>query len=53
MARCAATGSSNAEIAAHLYVSARTVEGHLQRTYQKVGVNSRVRLALALHEARS
>jgi DNA-binding CsgD family transcriptional regulator len=46
VARCAATGSSSAEIAAHLYVSTRTIEGHLLRAYQKLGVHSRVRLAL-------
>jgi DNA-binding CsgD family transcriptional regulator len=50
VARCAATGSSNAEIAAHLYLSPRTVEGHLQRTYQKLGVHTRVRLALTLQD---
>jgi DNA-binding CsgD family transcriptional regulator len=48
VARCAATGSSSAEIAEHLYVSTRTVEGHLLRAYQKLGVHSRVRLALTL-----
>jgi DNA-binding NarL/FixJ family response regulator len=48
VARCAATGSSNAEIAAHLFLSPRTVEGHLQRTYQKIGVHTRVKLALTL-----
>jgi DNA-binding NarL/FixJ family response regulator len=51
VARCAASGSSSAEIAMHLYLSPRTVEGHLQRTYQKLGVHSRVRLALALRNA--
>jgi DNA-binding CsgD family transcriptional regulator len=48
VARCAATGSSSAQIAEHLYVSTRTVEGHLLRAYQKLGVHSRVRLALTL-----
>jgi DNA-binding CsgD family transcriptional regulator len=46
--RCAASGSSNREIAAHLGLSTRTVEGHLQRAYEKLGVHSRVRLALQL-----
>jgi DNA-binding CsgD family transcriptional regulator len=50
VARCAATGSSSAEIAAHLYLSPRTVEGHLLRTYQKLGVHTRVRLALRLQD---
>jgi DNA-binding NarL/FixJ family response regulator len=51
VARCAARGSSNAQIASHLYLSSRTVEGHLQRTYQKLGVHTRVRLALRLQDA--
>src|SRR5262245_2197718 len=50
-ARCAATGSTNREIAEHLGVSERTVAGHLQRVYDKLGVHSRTRLAFLLHEA--
>jgi DNA-binding NarL/FixJ family response regulator len=51
VARCVAQGSSNQQIADHLYLSVRTVEGHLQRCYEKLGVNSRVRLALRIHAA--
>jgi DNA-binding NarL/FixJ family response regulator len=51
VAWCAASGSTNQEIAEHLCVSARTVEGHLQRCYEKLGLHSRTRLAVQLHSA--
>jgi DNA-binding CsgD family transcriptional regulator len=44
----AATGLSNREIAEQLYLSVRTVEGRLQRAYEKLGVSSRAELAAAL-----
>ena len=40
-----ATGSTNREVAAALFLSTRTVEGHLSRVYGKLGVHSRVELA--------
>ena len=40
-----ADGMTNAEVAARLYVSARTVEAHLTRIYRKEGVRSRSELA--------
>ncbi len=46
VARCASNGSSNREIAEHLGLSTRTIEGHLLRTSEKVGIRKRVRLAL-------
>jgi DNA-binding CsgD family transcriptional regulator len=45
IARLAARGLSNREIADRLFVSVRTVEGHLHRIYAKVGVNDRSELA--------
>lgn len=47
MARLAAEGLSR-EITARLYLSARTVENHLQRSYEKLGVKGRDELATAL-----
>jgi len=48
VAGLAAAGSSNREIAGHLYVSVRTVETQLQRVYEKLGVHSREELPDAL-----
>ena len=42
-------GLSNKEIAEQLYLSVRTVEGRLQRSYEKLGVSSRAELAAALN----
>ena len=48
VARLAATGLSNRQIAERLYLSSRTVETHLQRAYIKLGVNDRAGLAVTL-----
>jgi DNA-binding CsgD family transcriptional regulator len=48
VAGLAAAGASNKEIAARLYLSARTVENHLQSAYAKLGVTGRDQLAQAL-----
>lgn len=43
--RLAATGLSNREIAAQLYLSPRTVGHHLYKAYPKIGVSRRMELA--------
>jgi DNA-binding CsgD family transcriptional regulator len=45
VARLAADGLSNKQIAAQLYVSVSTVEKHLSHAYEKLGVRSRGQLA--------
>jgi DNA-binding NarL/FixJ family response regulator len=41
IARLAATGASDKDIATHLTVSVRTVRTHLEHVYAKLGVHSR------------
>jgi DNA-binding CsgD family transcriptional regulator len=48
VAELAAQGMTNREIAQALFVTARTVEGHLTQTFQKLDVRSREDLAVAL-----
>ena len=48
VAELAAQGLTNREIAQALFVTARTVEGHLTRTFQKLDLRSREDLAGAL-----
>jgi len=48
VARLAAEGRSNREIAGELYVTLKAVEGHLARAYAKLGIDGRSRLARAL-----
>jgi DNA-binding CsgD family transcriptional regulator len=45
VAELAASGRSNKEIAAALFVTVHTVEVHLSRVYAKVGVRSRAQLS--------
>ena len=51
VARMAAEGMTNKEIAQHLFVTVRTVEAHLHHTYQKLEISSRNELARALERA--
>jgi DNA-binding NarL/FixJ family response regulator len=46
--RMAAGGRTNREIAHELYVTLKTVEGHLSRAYIKLGIESRAELSHAL-----
>jgi DNA-binding CsgD family transcriptional regulator len=45
IAALVAAGRTNAEVATELFVTSRTVEGHLTRIYSKLGVRSRTELA--------
>lgn len=47
-AKLAATGRSNKEIAAELFISEKTVETYLSAVYRKLGIRSRAGLAPAL-----
>jgi DNA-binding NarL/FixJ family response regulator len=44
----AAAGRSNKQVAEELFLSVRTIENHLQRVYEKLGIRSRTDLAAAL-----
>lgn len=48
VAEHAATGMTNNQIAAALYVSAKTVEMHLSSAYRKLGIRSRTQLVARL-----
>jgi DNA-binding CsgD family transcriptional regulator len=51
VALMAARGLTNRDIAQALFVTARTVEGHLTHVFQKLGVRSRAELTEALRAA--
>ncbi|MDP1847089.1 MAG: response regulator transcription factor [Solirubrobacteraceae bacterium] len=44
-------GSSNAEIAAELYMSVATVKAHVSRLLMKLDLDNRVQIALLVHDA--
>jgi DNA-binding CsgD family transcriptional regulator len=48
VAELAAAGHSNKQIAQALFITIKTVEGHLSRAYAKLGVTSRAQLAHSL-----
>jgi DNA-binding CsgD family transcriptional regulator len=48
VARMAAEGMSNKEVAQALFITVRTVEAHLHHAYQKLEISSRAELAAAL-----
>jgi ATP/maltotriose-dependent transcriptional regulator MalT len=43
-----AAGNSNPEIAAALYLSPKTIEGHMHRIFEKLGVSSRAQVAATI-----
>ncbi len=51
VALAVASGASNAQIAADLFVSLATVKTHVGHVYEKFGVENRVQLALVVHAA--
>jgi DNA-binding CsgD family transcriptional regulator len=44
----AAAGRTNTQIAGDMHLSVRTVESHLQRAYEKLGISGRHELAEAV-----
>ncbi|MGO1511289.1 MAG: response regulator transcription factor [Actinomycetaceae bacterium] len=51
VARAVARGDSNAEVAGALFMSETTVKSHVTRIFTKLGVDNRVRLAIAVRMA--
>jgi DNA-binding CsgD family transcriptional regulator len=52
VAELAAAGRTNREVAAALFMSPKTVEAHLARAYQKLGITSRAELGAVIGRLR-
>jgi DNA-binding CsgD family transcriptional regulator len=52
IAELLAARKTNREIADHLFLSGKTVETHLRNIFAKLGVSSRVDVALAIQRER-
>ena len=52
MAEAVASGASDRQVAAELFLSPRTVAYHLSSVYRKLGISSRAALAARLAQAR-
>jgi DNA-binding CsgD family transcriptional regulator len=50
IAQLVAEGLTNKDIALHLVISTKTVEGHLRNIFEKLGVRSRTQVARAVSE---
>lgn len=50
VARLTASGMTNGEVAAELFISPKTVEFHLARIYRKLGIRSRAELGRRIRE---
>jgi DNA-binding CsgD family transcriptional regulator len=53
VAQLAAAGQSNRDIAQNLFITARTVEGHLTHAYQKLAITSREQLRITFSKETS
>jgi DNA-binding CsgD family transcriptional regulator len=51
IARLAAAGQTNREIAGSLFISVKTVEDNLSRIYRKLGIRSRAQLGALIVQA--
>ena len=52
VARLVAEGGTNRDVAAELFISPATVEYHLRKVYQKLGISSRTQLVHRMHITR-
>ena len=50
VAELAASGLTNRDVAARLFMSPKTVEAHLSRVYRKLGIRSRAELGARMSD---